>query len=404
MDSAGSAGLRLHNAFLEVGIDSCIISLNPSTINDDKIIYLYNKSRTILRLNAKLEEYRNRKNIKQYGTFSLPIFGTDISKMEEIINADIIYLHWILGGFLNFSNLEQLFKLKKPIIIIMHDMWWITGGCHHSFTCEKYITKCNNCQIFPGNKKNDLSTEGFNKKLKLYSKYDNLSFVSPSRWLYNCAKSSFLTKEKPIYYIPNVIDKKIFKPFEKSLARKILNLGSNDTIISFGANSVTSPYKGWSCLLDALQILYREGLTGITILIFGGSFNKEIQEAIPFKTIFIGHLKDEYSLSLVYNAADVLVVPSLADNQPTVVMESLSCGTAVVGFDVGGIPDMISHKKNGYLAKYKDSKDLSDGIQFCIANKIKGEILPSFEKKEVIKKHIDLINKIGVKTRMNNQS
>lgn len=395
MNSAGSSALRLHNAFLEEGIDSSIVSRRTDRIIDNKIKYLYKKSIIISRLNDKLIGYINRKNIKQYGSFSSPVLGTNVSGLEEIKNADIIYLHWILGGFLNISNIEQLFKLKKPVIIIMHDMWWITGGCHHSFTCEKYITGCNNCQIFPGNKKNDLSTKGFNKKLKLYSKYDNLYFVSPSRWLYDCAKKSLLTKDKPIFYIPNVLDNKIFKPVDKMTARQILNIDPTETIIAFGAVGIDSPYKGWAYLQKALEILKQDKeLKNISILIFGGGYNKQIADAIPFKTKFIGYLRDEYSISLVYNATDVFVVPSLADNQPTTVMESMCCGTPVVGFDVGGIPDMISHKENGYLAKYKDSQDIANGIKFCIKNRIKGKRLPVFEKSEVVKKHIDLINGI----------
>ncbi|HNF02863.1 MAG TPA: glycosyltransferase, partial [Ferruginibacter sp.] len=118
------------------------------------------------------------------------------------------------------------------------------------------------------------------------------------------------------------------------------------------------------------------------------------EAAIPFKTRFVGFLKDEYSVSLVYNAANVFVVPSLADNLPTTVLESLSCGTPVVGFDVGGIPDMISHRENGYLARYKSAEDLAEGIRFCIKNQVKGRILANFEKDSVMKRHLDLMETI----------
>ncbi|MEO6813709.1 MAG: glycosyltransferase, partial [Ginsengibacter sp.] len=117
-------------------------------------------------------------------------------------------------------------------------------------------------------------------------------------------------------------------------------------------------------------------------------------DSIPFNTKFMGYLQDDYSKSLVYNATDVFVVPSLADNQPTTIMESMCCGTPVVGFDVGGIPDMIIHKENGYLAKYKNSEDIVTGIKFCFNEKIKGKILPTFEKREVVKRHFNLINSL----------
>jgi glycosyltransferase involved in cell wall biosynthesis len=135
-----------------------------------------------------------------------------------------------------------------------------------------------------------------------------------------------------------------------------------------------------------------ENFINITILIFGKANKEKISAEIPFKTVFTGHLGDEYSTSLVYNAADVFVAPSLADNLPTTILESLSCGTPVVGFNVGGIPDMISHKTNGYLAKYKDATDLADGIKFCLKNDIQGSTLPNFDSDLIMRKHLDLIN------------
>jgi len=401
-ESAGSAALRLHNAFIEEGIDSNIVSLNRDSINDDKIKNLGKKSRIISKLDDKLKSYINRKNIKQYGSFSYPVLGIDVSGMKEIKNADIIYLHWVLGGFLNFSNIEKLLKLKKPVIIVMHDMWWITGGCHYSFTCEKYLSGCNNCQMFPGNKKNDLSARAFKKKLKLYAKYDNFYLVSPSQWLYDCAKKALLTRGKPAFYIPNAINNKLYKPFDKNIAKYILNIDSNDIVIAFGAVKVSSPYKGWPYLQKALEILKEDkSFSNISVLIFGSGYNKQIADTIPFKTKFMGYLRDDYSISLAYNATDVFVAPSLADNQPTTVVESMCCGTAVVGFDVGGIPDMIAHKENGYLAEYKNADDIANGIKFCITNKIKGKMLPVFEKSEVVKKHIELMNSLY--TQVNNK-
>jgi glycosyltransferase involved in cell wall biosynthesis len=296
---------------------------------------------------------------------------------------------------MNLSNIEKLAKLGKPVIFFMHDMWAITGGCHHSFTCEKYKKACYDCQMFPENTLIDWPSLEFRKKLKFYSKYSNLYFLSPSKWLYNCARISFLTKDKPLYYIPNIISSKLFKPIDKNAARHILNINPDETVISFGAASVESPYKGWTYLVNALEII--KGLQSsrkISVLLFGSGYNKKIEETLPFKVRFTGFLLDEYSTALVYNASDVFVTPSLADNQPTTVMESLCCGTPVVGFDVGGIPDMIKHKENGYLAKYKDAEDLAKGIDYCLENNIKGKILPFFEKSNIIGRHKELIESI----------
>jgi glycosyltransferase involved in cell wall biosynthesis len=398
MKSAGSSALRLHRAFQKEGIESCIITCMIDKLVEPEIIYLSKKSRIISKLDYKLKGFINRNNHKPFGPFSYPVFGTDVSNLEEIKNADIIYLHWVLGGFLNLAGMEKLMKLNKPVVMIMHDMWTITGGCHHSFTCANYLSGCSNCPILPGNKEKDLSFREFNNKQKLYSKYDNLYFISPSRWLYDCAKKAMLTRDKPVFCIPNILDGTTFKPFDKSVAKQILNIDPDEIIIAFGAVAIDSPYKGLNFLLEALQILHKQDLKKTSVLIFGSNYNKQIADAIPFKTRFMGHLNDDYAMVLMYNSADVLVVPSLADNLPTVVMEAMSCGTPVVGFNVGGIPDLIDHKKNGYLAQYKDAGDIARGILYCTENKIRGKRLPEFEENHVVRKHVELmqfvINKI----------
>ena len=181
--------------------------------------------------------------------------------------------------------------LGKPILFFMHDMWTITGGCHHSFSCEKYKSQCYNCQIFPRDKKNDLSAKEFKRKSRLYSKYNNLYFISPSKWLFDCAKQSALTKNKPVFHIPNVLDNTFFKPFDKKTAKRILNINPDEIVISFGAVSFVSPYKGWDYMLEALKILSQDQkFENSTVLIFGSGYKKEIAEEIPFKTKFTGHL------------------------------------------------------------------------------------------------------------------
>jgi len=396
--SAGHAAARLQNAFLEANIDSSILSLHVSKTKENHINGTSNWSKWKAILDIKIQLYLTRKTNKQLGLFSYPILGTNVSQIEQVKNADIIYIHWALHGFLSLRSINQLAKINKPIIFFMHDMWTITGGCHYSFSCQKYKTHCNDCPIFPGHKIKDLSFKEYKKKLKLYSKYDNLYFVCPSKWLVNCAKDSMLTKNKQIFYIPNVLDNKLYKSFDKKQAKQMLGLDPHEKIIAFGAVDVNSPYKGWPYLQKALEILKNsDKLKNISVLIFGSGYNKQMADSIPFKTKFMGYLKDEHMIAVVYNAADVFVVPSLADNQPTTVMESLYCGTPVVGFDVGGIPDMISHKENGYLAKYKNSEDIARGIEFCIENNLTGKILPQFETSIIIKKHFDLMNSLRKK-------
>ncbi|HBC78654.1 MAG TPA: glycosyl transferase family 1 [Bacteroidales bacterium] len=393
--STGRAPLRLHNAFLEENFDSSILTMEFDVNHTERISDTGRNSRVIARIDQFLQSFITRKINRQYGLYSYPIFGTDISKNDLVKKADIIYLHWVQGGFLNIGDYRRLAKLGKPIIVFMHDMWSITGGCHHSFSCEKYTTNCFKCQMFPKKQLVDWPKIEFLKKRRMFSSCDNLYFISPSKWLHSCSKQSALTKDKTLFHIPNIIDNKLYKPVGKRFARQILNLEENEIILSFGAFLISSAYKGWAELLKALNILVKEySRNEITLLIFGDGYNKAIADAAPFRTRFMGFLKDELSTVLVYNATDVFVTPSLADNFPTTVLECQACGTPVVGFDVGGIPDMIKHKDNGYLAKYKDADDLANGIKFCLETKIKGRLLPEFEKNTLLKKHGDMMQAV----------
>lgn len=390
--SGARSAWRLQQAFINAGIQSHIISLEEEHPAKTGISYLGRKERIIARLNMRLQIRKNQKADKKFGLFSIPGFTNNIASHPAIQEADYIYVHWVMNGFLNIDSFEGLAKTGKPVIFVLHDMWNITGGCHYSFECTNYITNgCNNCQVFPTAP--STASKAFVKKQKLYSKYNNLYFVSPSIWLQQCALQSQLAKDKPVFYIPNVLDTTIFKPCDKKTARAILNLAENDIIVAFGAVSVSSPYKGWAYLAAALQLLKEQNLQGnISILVFGSGYNKEMDDAIPFTTRFMGFLGDEYSTTLVYNAADVFVVPSLADNQPTIVQESLSCGTPVVGFNTGGIPDMIEHKKNGYLAEYKNAADIVEGIKYCLENNIKGYMQQQFKTPVTIQKHLNLFD------------
>ena len=383
---------RLHKAFLKAGMDSSLLCLYNELDEQKPISSLGRKAKWISRVNNWIETYLKRKMTSQYGIFSYPVIGSDISELDVVKDADVIYIHWVLNGFLSLDSFNQLLKLNKRIIFFMHDMWTITGGCHHSFGCDKYMNQCHNCKFFIGNKEKDLSYKEFNEKKKLFSTYENISFIAPSKWLFDCAKQSALTKEKPVFYIPNYLDDDIFKPFEKSVAKNLLNIDQDEIVIAFGAISIESPYKGWEYLKEALELLYQDGnFKNVSILIFGSGYKKEITEAIPFKIKFVGYLSNEYAINLMYNAADVFIAPSIAEVFGYVILESLRCGTPVVAFNTGGIPDLIEHKENGYLAQYKDAKDLAAGIKYCLGNQIKGYALPQFEGNAIMNSHKELI-------------
>ncbi|MDH5719762.1 MAG: glycosyltransferase family 4 protein [Spirochaetia bacterium] len=302
--------------------------------------------------------YRKRKKV----TWSLNWFRSRRIKMINKLDSDIINLHWINNGFIRLQDLK---KIRKPIVWTLHDMWAFTGGCHYTEHCEKYEKKCYACHILGTKKKRDLSNNRFKVKKKIYDKL-NITIVTPSRWLADCARKSELLKNKNIKVIPNGIDLRKFRPLDTKQAREILDVPKDKKLILFSALYATSDLrKGFQYLFSALKELANKNSYELLVL---GAGEPETKKKIRFgiKTHYLGKLNDDYSLILAYNAADVLVVPSVQDNLPNTIKEALACGTPCVGFDIGGIPDMIEHKYNGYISKAFIEKDLANGIDWVL--------------------------------------
>lgn len=311
-----------------------------------------------------LKLFKNR----QKGPFSVARTGVDICKNEYAKEADLINLHWINGGFLSLKAIKKLNQLNKPIVWTLHDMWPFTGGCHYSGGCAKYREKCGQCPMLNSSKDRDLTRRIWKRKKNHYNNL-NLTIVACSNWLAQCAKDSSLFNDLRIEVIPNSVDINVFKPIKKEIARGILNLPQNKNLLLFGAASATSDKrKGFYYLNEALGKIkddYPQIKDDIELLVFGASYSEDINN-LSIKTNFLGRLNDEHSLALCYCAADIFITPSLEDNLPNTIMESLSCGTPVVGFKTGGIPDMIEHKQNGYLAEYKSADSLARGIYWML--------------------------------------
>lgn len=404
MDNSGGAAIaamRLHRAMLENNIDSSFICLNRTLDKNEHIYTLDKKTRIKSKIVDRIKNHYFRKIYlsNKKGLFSNMTFGYKLNKFIKLKEYDIIYIHWCNNSFLSLKGLKEICKTGKQIYWFMHDMFPITGGCHHSFECNGYQKKCGNCPYMKTPSKDDFSSKQLRLKHKILDKYQNVSFISPSKWLYNCAIRSSLAKNHNVYRIPNIVNPNIFKKADKNICQKLLGLDENKKYISFGADgALTNPYKGYEYLERSLSII-RKKITdfeadNIELLIFGSTSNSSIEHNIPFKTHFFGYLHDVYSLNLLYNSTNVFCIPSLAENFCQTALESVFCGTPVVAFDVGGLPDIVS-EKTGYLAKYKNIEDFAKGIELCLnRNKIDNfEIINNCNPDGVLKKHIELWNK-----------
>ncbi|MBD3795835.1 MAG: glycosyltransferase family 4 protein [Epsilonproteobacteria bacterium] len=395
---AARAAYRLHKALLGSGVDSQMLVLDKSS-DDYTVIGASTKlQKAIGKLRPMLDSLPARFYKGRTKTlFSSSWFGFShiVDKINEI-NPDVVHLHWICGGMM---TIEDISKIKPPIVWSLHDMWAFTGGCHYDEECGRYKEACGNCKVLGSEKEKDLSRKIWHIKEKTFAKIQNMTMVGLSRWLTECAEKSTLLRDTKVVNLPNPINTNTFKPFDKEKARELWNLPCDKRLVLFGAMGATSdPRKGFHELSIAMGQLTSKD---IEFVVFGSSQPQNSPD-FGFKTHYLGSLADDVSLVTLYSAVDTMVVPSLQENLSNAIMESLACGTPVVGFDIGGNSDMIEHQRNGYLAKPFESKDLADGIEWvlntpnydelCVNGREK--VVREFDSEVVAGKYIKLYEEI----------
>ena len=395
---AARAAYRLHRGLITAGIDSQM--LVQSKAGDDYTV-LVNETKIQKGL-AKLRPALDSLPVKFYSnrtkTLFSPAYLPSLGLADRInaLKPDVVHLHWINAGML---RIEELAKIKAPLVWSLHDMWAFTGGCHYDENCAGYKQHCGHCKILASFKGNDLSRRTYNRKSKVFGSIESLTVIGLSQWMVKCAEESSLFSSKRVECLPNPIDTDVFSPFDKLQARALFNLPTNKKLILFGAMGATSdPRKGFNELTDALSLLERDD---VELVVFGSNRPKESQD-FKYKAHYLGHLHDDVTLRVLYSAADVMVVPSLQENLSNAIMESLACATPVVGFDVGGNSDLVDHQINGYLAKPLDTIDLANGIdwvlnvenydQFC--EKAREKVVTTFATRLVAKQYIELYQQV----------
>lgn len=306
---------------------------------------------------ASFLPYEASKDIRFF--FSNPNFGQDISTIPAIRDADVLHLHWINKGYLSFHSLQRLFDLGKPILWTLHDMWAFTGGCHYAEHCDHFKQSCGSCFYLKNQGSQDLSNQIWLKKEKLY-RGRNMHFVTCSRWLQQEAQSSGLLKDFPIHSIPNTIDTSVFKPLPSGEKSK--------KTILFQAMNINDKRKGLKYFLEALAILKKDHpdfAEQVQLLVFGKDTSGALDH-LDYPVDYLGFLGSQGEIVAAYNRSDIFVIPSLSDNLPNTIMESMACGKPVVGFETGGIPEMVDHRKNGYIAPQKNVNELAAGIKWTL--------------------------------------
>lgn len=314
----------------------------------------------------------------------------NIKRLREFQKADVVHLHNLQKEYFSLLALPEITCLK-PVIWTLHDMFSFTGHCSHSYECSRWETGCGNCPHLTIEPKvhKDHTDLLWNLKKIIYA-YSDFTVVCPSNWLKAKLERSIL-KDKEIKLIYNGVDESVFKNHDKRKARKHLNLPQDKLVLLFVAyGGLETKIKGAHLIQHVLERLPRENVLFLSI--GNVTANPGYLKALPY-------IDDEKQLAYYYSAADLFIYPSLADNCPLVVLESLSCGTPVITFNTGGIPELVGHEETGYIAEYNNITDLTKGLEYYMKNprllkkmgkNARESILKRFTLREMIKKYLQL--------------
>jgi len=337
----------------------------------------------------------SRKNLFKV---SIANAGSDITKLPEFKEADIVHLHWVNQGMLSLKDIEKILRSGKPVVWTMHDMWPLTAICHHAYGCRRFQTACGECPFLRFPSAHDLSNRVFRKKQNLYNK-TQVTFVAVSNWLANCAKQSALLKASSISVVPNALSVSQFSMTDRSDARSVLQLNTPYLVV-FGAARIDDDIKGLPYLLQALSLLVSRGdfcREDIQLLIFGGVKDRQIFSKIPVDYTYYGYVDDIHQVSLLYSASNVVVSSSLYETFGQTIIEAQACGCTPVAFGGSGQEDIISHKVNGYLAERLSVEDLAEGIRWALTanlqqSALRNHVLKHYSESPVALKYTEVYN------------
>lgn len=371
-DNSGGASrsaYRLHQALARQDIDCSMRVLTHQTANSRVVDGRAPRSlseKVQARIRQKLWEF----SIRKWHTDNpiLHSFGRDSAGIVSELNqcsADILNLHWVS----KLLSIEDIGRLRKPIVWTLHDMWAFCGGEHYTPDYpgarfrEGYLsTNRPDTERGP-----DLNRIAWDAKRDAW-RSSKFFFVCPSHWMANCVKQSALFRDisPSIHVIPNPLDTDdTWQPIDKRFARRQLGLDPNKKYLLAGSAGGMAKNKGEDLLPELMQRLQATATEPIELIIFG-RYQAAAQENWPAKVHWMGPVRDDAVMSTIYSAADVMIVPSRQDNLPNTAVEAMSCGTPVGAFNLGGLPDIVDHQQTGWLSDPEDVAGLAHGVLWML--------------------------------------
>jgi glycosyltransferase involved in cell wall biosynthesis len=292
--------------------------------------------------------------------FSLPSQFLPTSIEWNAVHPDVVHLHW-LAFMADWPSFFASIPREVPVVWTLHDMNPLTGGCHYSGGCTRWLVGCGHCPQLAASNASDASRWGFQVKQRALRSV-NLHIVSPSQWLCDVARDADMFPRQTTYHVIRYgIDLSVFRPVDPRPVRRELGVANDAVLVAFGAEDLSNRRKGFHLLVDALRRISTVAGVALECLIFGkGEWPADVP--VPCPVHHTGFVDDPNRLSALYSAADFFVLPSLEDNQPQTGLEAMACGTPVVAFAAGGIPEYVIPRRTGLLAPVGNAAELARAI------------------------------------------
>ena len=359
---ASRAAYRIHHSLRSFGVDSQML-VNVAASGDWTVQGAASKwAKAIVLIRSQLA--KPLLHLLRTGNPSIHYPAVVPSRWPERINgadADVVHLHWVQGEMLSIGDIT---RIRKPIVWTLHDMWAFCGGEH--YTADHRWRDGYRRDNRPAHEGGfDLNRHTWQRKRKHWCR--PLQIVCPSKWLADCVRASALMHDWPVAVVPYTIDLNHWKPIDQPLARQLLGLPQDCPLLLFGAIAGgNDPRKGMDLLLVALAHLRSEPSLQTAQLVVFGQLAPQSPPQLGFPVHYTGHLHDDLSLRALYSAADVMVIPSRQDNLPNTGLEAHACGTPVVAFSIGGLPDILADRVTGALAEPFDPVSLAAAIRWVL--------------------------------------
>jgi len=367
---AALAANRLYKGLRDAGVEATMLvhiksSEDPHVLQPDYAAVDPARTQERERLvNAEIGRFPGV-SLSSATTFTMDLSVLGCGVVDAIrAETDIVNLHWV-GNFIDWELFFAPGRVTVPIVWTLHDMRALTGGCHYSGPCRNYRTGCGGCPYFSPQQTEDMTRRAAARQRRALENWGGvLHVVTPSRWLAEEAATSSVLAGLPVTVIPNSVDIDEFRPRPQAEMRAAFGLPQDAKVIFFVAHDLGDSRKGAPHLVEALRLL--GDVPGLHVLTAGAR-----PPELPANVVHVtaGLLNDMAQLGPLYAAADLVVLPTLEDNLPNVILESFASGRPVVGYDVGGVPDHVVDGVTGFLVPYADPAALADALRAALADR-----------------------------------